>query len=94
MTHRKPGFLVNRPDSDCVLLFAVPATPEVTAIALSRLSISHFVDGDTATLHTAWIVSPTLHLEEFDSRKFVCASGWNPFDNAGLREVVAFLFHE
>jgi len=67
------------------LLFAIPATPEVAPVALTRFGINHLVDIDAAAMHTAWIRPPTLLFKELHCGQFIRASEGNLCDYAGLR---------
>lgn len=59
-------FFVNCANPDRVLLFAVPAAPEITIISLAGLGIGHLVDIDATTVDTAGICAPTLMLQKLD----------------------------
>jgi hypothetical protein len=82
MMEWQSGFLIDRANANCVLAFAITATPEKATVPLSRLEVSHLVDFHAAAMHTARIVAPTLRFKELDSHKFIGASGWNLLDNA------------
>lgn len=78
------GLLVDRTNANCVLLFAIPATPEIPAVALARFGIGHLVDFNTATLHTARSRAPTLFFKELNCGQFVRAGERNLRDYVGL----------
>ena len=88
MLHGNAALFVDGPDPNGVLLFAIAAAPQETAVALSGLSVRHFVDVNASALHTAGIGSPPLRLEEFDGGKFIRAGQWDLFDNIRFCETV------
>ena len=80
-------FLVDRADPHRVLLFAIPAAPQVATVPLSRLGVFHFVDLDTATLDARWRITPALLFQKLDGGQFVAASQRNVLYRLGLRQL-------
>jgi hypothetical protein len=62
-----PRFLIDRTDADRVLLLAIPAAPQVTAVSFARFGVGHLVHIYTPAMHTARIRAPTLLLQKLDS---------------------------
>src|SRR5208282_5136378 len=76
MTKLNPRFLVHCADPYRVLIFAISAAPQVTAVPFARLGVLHFVHFHAATLDARGIVSPALFLKKLNRHQFIgTASG-------------------
>jgi hypothetical protein len=60
-----PRFLVNRSDTNGVLLPAISATPEKPLVPLACLA-EHLVDFDRSAVGASRILSPPLFFHELD----------------------------
>jgi hypothetical protein len=88
VTQGQAAFLIYRTDADGVLLFAIPATPQIPLAAFASLGILHLVDSDRAALHTAGSIAPTLVFKELHCRVFISTGYWYLCDCDGFRDVM------
>jgi len=75
MTKGQSRILKDCAYADCVLLFAIVATPQKPFVS-SAIAIGHFSYIYTATMRTGRHIAPTLFFHKFNRRRFICASQW------------------
>lgn len=77
--------LIHSANADGVLPFAITATPQEPFVALSGLSVNHFININTSAMHTARVNTPALLLKELHCGQFVRTCQRNPADDCRFR---------
>jgi hypothetical protein len=91
MPQRNPGFFINRSKPNRELPIAVITAPQEPFVSFASFAVNHLVNADTAAMHTARRITPSLFLEKLNSSEFVRTNQRHVCNDFGFGEAMLFV---